>query len=198
MINIIAAVAKNGVIGSNNTLPWYITEDLRHFRKLTKGHVVIMGRKTYEAMGKPLPKRFNIVVTSQKLEIRNPKSETQHTPAPTALKLRRIHPSHEGTTQNPELITVNSLDEAIQQAKKLQPTKDIWLIGGHGIFKEALDRNLVDQLYLTEIDKEFEGDIFFPTYNHNLWNLESSEKINTISGIQISFNKYIHKGNISA
>jgi dihydrofolate reductase len=63
---LIAAVAKNGVIGSGNALPWHLPEDLRHFRALTTGHAVIMGRKTWESIGRPLPGRQNIVVTRQR------------------------------------------------------------------------------------------------------------------------------------
>jgi dihydrofolate reductase len=64
-VALIAAVARNGVIGSNNSLPWHLPEDLKRFRALTSGHTVIMGRKTWESIGKPLPKRQNIVVSRQ-------------------------------------------------------------------------------------------------------------------------------------
>jgi len=64
MINIIAAMAKNRVIGCDNKLPWHISDDLKNFKKLTSGNVVIMGRKTFESIGKPLPNRVNIVVSS--------------------------------------------------------------------------------------------------------------------------------------
>ena len=66
MINIIAAVSKNGVIGSNGKIPWNIPEDMKFFKKMTTGNVVIMGRKTFESIGKALPERFNIVVSSSK------------------------------------------------------------------------------------------------------------------------------------
>ena len=66
MVSIIAAVSENGVIGVDNKLPWYIPDDLKRFKKLTKGNVVIMGRKTYESIGKPLPDRLNIVITRNK------------------------------------------------------------------------------------------------------------------------------------
>jgi len=68
-IALIAAMTKNRVIGKNNTLPWDIPEDLKLFRKTTKESVVIMGRKTYESIGRPLPKRFNIVLTSQEINV---------------------------------------------------------------------------------------------------------------------------------
>lgn len=62
-ISLIVAVAKNGIIGTGGTMPWHITEDFRHFKSVTLGHSVIMGRKTYESIGRPLPKRRNIVIT---------------------------------------------------------------------------------------------------------------------------------------
>jgi len=69
MISIIAAVAENGVIGDKNQLLWHIPEDLKHFKAVTSGHPVVMGRKTYESLGRPLPNRTNIVITRQELEI---------------------------------------------------------------------------------------------------------------------------------
>jgi dihydrofolate reductase len=86
MISLIAAVSENGVIGKDGKLPWYIPEDLKHFKKLTTGNVVIMGRKTYESLIKPLPNRVNIVITREK-----------------------------GKTFN-GCITVNSIEEAIRKA----------------------------------------------------------------------------------
>lgn len=68
MISIIAAVAENGVIGSGNRMPWHLKEDLRHFKTLTFGHGVVMGRKTWESLGRPLPGRRNVVVTRQQLQ----------------------------------------------------------------------------------------------------------------------------------
>ena len=69
MVSIIVAVAENGVIGDKNTLLWHISEDLKHFKAVTTGHPVIMGRKTYESLGRPLPNRTNVVITRQQAEI---------------------------------------------------------------------------------------------------------------------------------
>lgn len=69
MISIIVAVAETGVIGNENALLWHISEDLRHFKALTTGHPVVMGRKTYESLGRPLPNRTNVVITRQEIEI---------------------------------------------------------------------------------------------------------------------------------
>jgi dihydrofolate reductase len=64
-VTVVAAVARNGVIGSSNDLPWYIPEDLKHFKALTMGHTLVMGRKTYDSIGRPLPGRTTIVITRQ-------------------------------------------------------------------------------------------------------------------------------------
>ena len=69
MISIIVAVAENGVIGDKNALLWHIREDLQHFKAMTTGHPVVMGRKTYESLGRPLPNRRNVVITRQELTI---------------------------------------------------------------------------------------------------------------------------------
>ncbi len=69
MVSIIVAIAANGTIGSNNSLLWHITEDLRYFRQTTSGHAVVMGRKTYDSIGRPLPNRHNVVITRQDIEI---------------------------------------------------------------------------------------------------------------------------------
>lgn len=69
MVSIIVAVAENGVIGDRNTLLWHISEDLKHFKVLTTGHPVVMGRKTFESLGRPLPGRTNVVVTRRRIEI---------------------------------------------------------------------------------------------------------------------------------
>lgn len=68
-LSIIVAVAENGVIGDKNALLWHISEDLKHFKALTTGHPVVMGRRTYESLGRPLPNRTNVVITRQQIEI---------------------------------------------------------------------------------------------------------------------------------
>ena len=69
MLSLIVAVAQNGVIGDRNALLWHISEDLKHFKALTTGHPVVMGRKTYESLGRPLPNRTNVVISRQEMEI---------------------------------------------------------------------------------------------------------------------------------
>lgn len=130
----IVAVSENDVIGSNNTLPWDIPEDMKFFRDKTKGRALIMGRKTYESVGHPLPNRLNVVVTRQ-------------------TDYRADHPN---VAIQPDL---NSAIEFCR-SKVSKYGEEIFIIGGGEIFKESMD--LVDVIYLTRIHKEFAGDILYP------------------------------------
>ncbi|OGE84153.1 MAG: hypothetical protein A3B23_00960 [Candidatus Colwellbacteria bacterium RIFCSPLOWO2_01_FULL_48_10] len=141
MIAIIAAVAENGVIGSNNELPWgdmlNIPDDTKRFIELTKGNVVVMGRKTYESirkLGRRLPNRTRVVITRQ----------TDYETIP-------------------DFETSNSLEKTIEKYKD----RDIFVIGGTEIFKQAIP--LADTMYITHIHKEFEGDALFPKVDMKVW-----------------------------
>ena len=127
---LIAAVARNGVIGARNALPWRLPADLARFRALTTGHTIVMGRRTWESLGRPLPARQNIVVT--------------RTPGYVA----------EGA------LVVGSLDAALA-ASTLPPP--VFCIGGGELYRAALPR--ADALYLTEIDRGFDGDTTFPPFD---------------------------------
>lgn len=139
LISIVVAIGNgrlhNRVLGKNNELLWRIPEDLKRFRSITRGHPVIMGRKTFQsivaARGSGLPDRPNIVVTRD----------------------RAWH--FDGA------IVVHSLDEGIAKAKELDQ-EEIFIGGGGDIYAQALP--LVDKLYLTLIDDEKEGDSYFPAY----------------------------------
>lgn len=130
----ITAMAKNRVIGVNNTLPWNIPEDMKFFRTKTKGHIMIMGRKTFESLGAPLPGRFHIIIT------------------------RQANYSYE----HPQVKIVKSVEEAVAVAKTLLPhwPEEVFIIGGGEIYKESL--SVTNRVYLTIIDKEFSGDAFYP------------------------------------
>lgn len=133
-LSIIAAIASgNRALGKDNKLIYHISNDLKRFKKLTSGHVIIMGRKTFESIGKPLPGRTNIVIT------------------------------HESNYSAEGCVVVHSLDEAIKTAQSQPGNDEIFIIGGGQIYQEAI--GLVDKLYLTYIDKEIEGDVFFPDYS---------------------------------
>lgn len=140
-VALVAAVARNGVIGHRGGLPWRLSSDLKHFKAITMGKPVIMGRKTWESLPKkPLPGRDNIVVT------RNPRYRA------------------EGA------IVVPDVDAAVARAKALAERSgadEIAVIGGGEIFAALVDR--AERLYLTEVDLEVEGDTVFPALDPQEW-----------------------------
>jgi dihydrofolate reductase len=135
LISIVAAIGKNRQIGKNNGLLWHIPEDLKRFKRLTLGHPVVMGRKTFESivaiLGKPLPGRANIVVTRDK------------------------EWAYEGAT------AAHSLEEALAAAAKIDQA-EVFIGGGANLWEQALP--LVDRLYLTLVEDDTEGDTYFPAY----------------------------------
>ncbi len=144
-ISIIAAMDEKRGIGKNNKIPWHIKEDLQRFKTLTSGHAIIMGRKTWDSLPfKPLPKRLNIVIT------RNT------------------------SRQQDGLVFASSLEDAIQTGKsfeldslRISPahSPEIFIIGGGQIYEQAIEKELVDKLYLTLVDGSFDADTFFPDYS---------------------------------
>ena len=137
--SLIVATTQNNVIGKDNQMLWHLPADLAWFRQNTTGKPVIMGRKTFESIGRPLPKRINIVLSRQPFE-------------------------HEGVTWK------DSLESAVDFVKD---SEEILLIGGGELFKQYLPK--ADQLYLTQIQAEIEGDTFFPELNWNEWKIEYDE-----------------------
>lgn len=140
-LELIVAKGKNNVIGKENSLIWDLKEDLLHFRQLTENKNIVMGRKTYESIGKPLPKRKNIVLTS------NPDLYVTH-----------------------DVATVGSVESVLNSAKE---EKTI-IVGGSEIYKQFLPH--CDELFVTEINKDFEGDSYFPEIDLNVWNKVDSEE----------------------
>ncbi|MDN3203526.1 dihydrofolate reductase [Algoriphagus sediminis] len=136
-ISLIAAVAKNGVIGKNNELLWRLPDDFKRFKKLTEGHHILMGRKTFESLGRILPNRTHLVVTRNK-DFKMPEGH---------------HVFH-------------SIQDAFIFALK-QDLKKLYVIGGGEIYKESID--VADQLELTLVDAEPDGDAFFPEWNEESW-----------------------------
>ena len=137
---LIVAQAKNRVIGVNNALPWYLPEDLKYFKRVTMAKPIIMGRKTYESIGKPLPGRMNIVVS------------------------RNAEFAPDGVT------VVASLEAAIEQAEcvcEIQGIDEAMVIGGAQIYAQALP--LAHRLYLTQVRAEVEGDAWFPAFAEEQW-----------------------------
>lgn len=142
LIALIAAMGLNRVIGRDNQLPWHLPEDLKYFRSMTWGKPIVMGRKTFESLGRPLPGRANIVISNQG-GLRIPGASVQ--------------PSIEA-----------ALDQAATQAA-LDGVDEIMVIGGETLYRQLLDR--ADRLYLTLVDAEPEGDAWFPVVNPDDWRL---------------------------
>ncbi len=138
-IALICAMARNRVIGHHNALPWRLPADLKHFRELTTGHPLLMGRKTFESLGRPLPNRTNIVLTSQ------------HDFAP------------------PGALVAHSLEQALALATAhVAPAKpEIFVIGGENLYAQMLPH--ADRLYLTEVAAAPEGDAWFPPFDQEAW-----------------------------
>ena len=133
-LSILVAMARNRTIGINNTLPWRCPEDLKHFKALTMGHHIIMGRKTFESIGKPLLGRTSVVVS------RNPE-----------LKIAGC-------------VIAHTLAQAIAACAG---DTEIFVVGGAEIY--ALAMPLADTLYLTEIQRDVEGDAHFPEFDRHTW-----------------------------
>jgi dihydrofolate reductase len=156
-INLIFARARNGVIGKNNALPWYLPEDLAHFKRTTQGCPVIMGRKTWESLPekfRPLPGRTNIVLTRGIWNEMRAKSSSE-------------------------------INSSLQICERLDPTPaEVWVIGGAQIYRETLQ--LARRAVVTEIDQDFEGDAFAPTFGPE-WIETKRESHIAVNGLPYSF-----------
>lgn len=135
MLSLIAVIGRNRELGKDNQLLWHIPGDLPRFKKITSGHPIIMGRKTYESIGKPLVDRTNIVITSNSSNV--------------------THLTH--------VIIAVSVEDAMKKARASVGSEEIFVIGGGKVFAETID--IADRLYLTIVDKAAEADTFFPEYS---------------------------------
>jgi dihydrofolate reductase len=168
LISLIVAAAENGVIGKNNELPWKLPDDLKYFRTKTKGKTVIMGRKTFESIGKPLPDRRNIVLTSTKNSI--PGCEVFRCLGDALLEL-----SKEGQTD--EVFIIGGA-RVFQEA-----------------LMEIMAEFAVKKIYLTRVHAKIDGDVFLPDINWKHWVLTSSEdhEKDTAHAYPFSFEIYEHR-----
>lgn len=134
-------MTSNGVIGRDNDLPWHLPDDMKHFMRTTRGHPVIMGRRTFESMHGPLPRRTNIVVTR-----------------------RRDYAAAAGVR------VVASLDDALAAARAqcaADAVEEAFIIGGAELYRLGLE--VADRLYVTRIDAELDGDTRFPEMDWSTW-----------------------------
>ena len=151
-ISIIVAMARNHAIGLSNQIPWHLSADLKKFKAITMGAPILMGRKTYESIGKPLPGRQNIIIS------RNPKYQPEG------------------------CLVFNDVEKAIEAC---QHYDEIFIIGGASLYETMLSK--ADALYLTQINKDFEGDTFFPEINNKDWEEVSREDITDDESVDFSY-----------
>ncbi|MCK9408603.1 MAG: dihydrofolate reductase [Bacteroidetes bacterium] len=159
-LTIIAAMNAKRVIGNNGEIPWSIPEDLHRFKQLTVGHTVLMGRKTFVSIGKPLPERRNIVLT----------------------RSGRLMPGAEYAI---------SIDSAL---KLLLPDESAFIIGGGEIFRQLLER--ADELLLTIVENDDEGDTFFPPYTQLVGTLFTLRTVEYHAGFR--YESYVRSVGIPA
>ncbi len=146
-LTLIVAVAENGVIGRGGQLPWHLSADLRRFKRLTMGHAILMGRRTWESIGRPLPGRTSIVISRH----------------------ADYQPGHDG------VLVATNLDEALSQAHKLASDSDeTFVIGGARIYEMSLPR--ADRLLVTRVLAQVDGDVLFPQVDWTQWRLASEER----------------------
>lgn len=141
-LTIIVAAAENGVIGRGGDLPWHLSADLQRFKRTTMGSAILMGRKTWESIGRPLPGRTSIVLTRQ----------TDYDPG------------------HAEVRVVQNLDDALALARNLEDCQDeAFVIGGANIYEMSLPR--AERLLLTRVHSDLDGDVWFPDVDWEAWQL---------------------------
>ena len=142
MLSIIVAKAKNNIIGKDNALIWHLPEDLKRFKRLTTGHTIIMGRRTFESLGRILPNRHHIILCND-------------------------------AEMNIDSENVEILEDISMLDKYVKDTEEHFVIGGATMYKLLMP--MCSKMYITEIDKEFDGDVSFPEINLNEWKVTRRE-----------------------
>lgn len=157
-VNIIVAMAENNAIGKDNKLLWHLPNDLKFFKNTTMGCPIIMGRKTYESIGRLLPGRQNIIVSRD--------------------KNYRVDGA----------IVCDSLKKSIDSLQ----TDKVFVIGGGQIYKQAIDAGLINNIYITKVHIEIDGDTFFPSLNEEEWKLtwEEPQELDEKNTVAHTFQKY--------
>tara|TARA_B100000405_G_scaffold276772_1_gene218804 strand:+ start:421 stop:927 length:507 start_codon:yes stop_codon:yes gene_type:complete len=144
-ISHVVALSNNNVIGVNNSLPWNLKTDLAHFKNYTSNKIIVMGRKTYESIGRPLPNRINLIVSNTIKEVNG---------------AELFKSTEDAINKAKELCINKNLDEII-------------IIGGGYLFRDTL--SITNKLVLTKVDCDIEGDVFYPDVDLNEWEKLSSE-----------------------
>lgn len=162
MLSIIVTKSKNNVIGKNNEIIWYLPDDLKRFKEMTEGHTIIMGRKTFESLGKILPNRKHIILS------RNP-------------------------DYNLEYENVQVVHSLLELQEYIEDEEEHFVIGGAIIYNLLMP--YCKKIYLTQLEKVFEGDALFPKINEEEWEEISREKgpDDGINNFEYEYINYIRK-----
>jgi dihydrofolate reductase len=152
-ISLIVAMAENRVIGSNGKMPWHLSADLKRFKQITLGSPIVMGRKTHEAIGRPLPGRSNIIVSKNK------------------------------SYRQQNCLVFNDIDSALQHCAECA---EIFVIGGSTLYQALLPR--ANYLYLTEINKNFVGDVYFPKIDARQWRELERQVVEKDESVDFTYN----------
>ena len=147
IISHVVAMSNNWVIGVNNDLPWSLKDDLAHFKKYTTGKIIVMGRKTYESIGRPLPNRVNYVISSTLKDI---EGVSIFTSLEDAIEAAKIY----------------NLDQ--------ESANEVAIIGGGYLFRDSIDS--FNKLILTRVDCSIDGDVYYPEIDFSNWELISSDE----------------------
>ena len=158
----VVAMDQQRCIGKGNALPWHISADLKHFKDITQGGVVVMGRKTLESMGRTLPKRVNWIIT------------------------RDQHWTFEGTKIAYSI--EDALNQAVADVKASEKPQTIFIIGGGEIFKQTL--HIADRLELTHVALDVQGDAHYPDIPAEFKKVASEQHIDDKTGIAFEFASY--------
>lgn len=164
-INLIVAKSSNNVIGNNNELLWKIPNDLKYFKKVTTNSVVIMGRKTFESIGKILPKRLNVIISKQSGD------------------LKEIYKGCKNC------LFFDNFNDMFLFINDQEFYKNIFVIGGGEVYKYFIENNLINKYYITEIKQEFEGDTYFPNVDLSNYKKETVDS-GEYNGLNYEFNVY--------
>jgi dihydrofolate reductase len=161
----IAAMSLNRVIGVGNKIPWHLPEDFKWFKQMTTGNVVVMGRKTFEALGKPLPHRLNVVLTRHPIRLRKqlPELFGRSTLGIRAGSLKKPYQLGLPGVSLPSKNEIR-LETDLLKLDPAQFATDVFICGGAQVYEQALP--LCSDLYLTLVKREMQGDAFFPPFEN--------------------------------
>ncbi|MHA3053784.1 dihydrofolate reductase [Acinetobacter sp. ANC 4633] len=158
----VVAMDQQRCIGKGNALPWHISADLKHFKAITQGGVVVMGRKTLESMGRALPKRVNWVITRD-----------------TSWSFDKVKVAHS---------IEDALAQALTDVAASEKPESIFVIGGGEIFTQTMQ--IADRLELTHVELDVQGDAYYPEIPHEFHKVRSEKHIDEQSGVAFEFATY--------